>query len=411
MFKLLVRLARRPQTRAPQTRTPRRQPKARRGAISVFAAILIVVMLASAAFAIDIGMICMAKAELQCTAYSSALAATDELLHQLAAQPGQAAQVIRSQSAVVQSAAVSTAFVNAVFRQPPDVALNPANDQAGEIVIGEMFRNADGAASLITGNPAQYNSVAVTIRRTAEHNGQLPLFFGRVLGMNAVSADAQAQAAFLQNFKGFRIPGGGAGDPAPTLPFLPFAVDQSVWQKAQNGAGSDNYGWNRDSQSVEHRGDGIPDVDLFPLDTGASGNFGTVDIGSNNSNNSTLERQIVSGLTQQDLDFHGGQLALDASGKLILSGDPGMKVGAVQPYLQQLIGQTRIIPLYNSVTGNGQEAEFTIVAFAACRILDVQLTGSDKHLTIQPAPIITRGGIPGDPGTTTQIYSPVVLVR
>src|SRR2546430_7342400 len=53
LFKLLVRLARRPQTRAPQTRTPRRQPNARRGAISVFAAILIVVMLASAAFAID----------------------------------------------------------------------------------------------------------------------------------------------------------------------------------------------------------------------------------------------------------------------------------------------------------------------------------------------------------------------
>jgi len=84
---------------------------------------------------------------------------------------------------------------------------------------------------------------------------------------------------------------------------------------------------------------------------------------------------------------------------------------AMQSSLQQIIGQSRIIPLYSSVTGNGQNSQFTITGFAGCRVLDVQLSGSDKHLTIQPAPMMTRGGIPGTSNTSTQIYSPVVLVR
>src|SRR5438094_86510 len=92
-----------------QSRSARRGATGRRGAISVFAAFMVVIMLALTAFAVDIGMLCLARAELQRTADASALAATDELLHQLASQPGQAAQVIRSQSAVVQRAAVSTA--------------------------------------------------------------------------------------------------------------------------------------------------------------------------------------------------------------------------------------------------------------------------------------------------------------
>ena len=61
--------------------------KRRRGAIGVFAAVLFVVMLACAAFAIDVGMICMAKAQLQRTADASALAAADELLHQRSQHP------------------------------------------------------------------------------------------------------------------------------------------------------------------------------------------------------------------------------------------------------------------------------------------------------------------------------------
>src|SRR5437763_3748280 len=86
----------------------------RRGAIAVLAAVLVVIVLVMAAFAIDVGMICMAKAELQRTADAAALAATDELLHQVTLQPGQTATIVTRQNGVIQGAAASTALLNQV---------------------------------------------------------------------------------------------------------------------------------------------------------------------------------------------------------------------------------------------------------------------------------------------------------
>lgn len=382
----------------------------RRGAISVLAAVLMVVVLMAVAFAVDLGMICQARTELQRSADAAALAATNELLHQMQRNPGEGATVIQTTSHVVRGTAASTAGLNNVFRVAPQLDLNSHNSESGEIVIGKMERLADNRAAISLDSPNEFNSVQVRIERSAQQNGELQLFFGRLTGLNSVAASAQAQAAFLQSFKGFRVPTGGE-NPPPTLMFLPFAVHNDSWQNAIDGVGPDSFGWDAETKTVRARSDGIADLNLFPLDTGAGGNFGTVDIGSNNSNTPTLKRQIVEGVTPRDLDFHGGALVLDNSGTLILSGDPGLKAGAIQPQLRQIIGQPRIIPLYSSVSGSGNQARFTIVGFAGCRILDVNLTTSNKRLVIQPAAIITRGGIPDDSGRSSHIYSPVVLVR
>jgi len=394
----------------PKTRTSL-QAGSRRGAIAVYAAIMMVVILAAAAFALDVGMICMAKAELQRTADAAALAATSELLYRLKEQPTDPVAVVQTNSTGIRLVADSASKDNKVFQESPGLQLNALNDEAGEIVIGEMTRDA-GGVSLIVGDPTRYNSVSVRVRRTAERNGELPLFFGRVLGLNHFTAEAQAQAAFIKEFKGFRVPSGG-GDPPPTLLMFPFAIERSAWEAAVNGQGSDDYSWNADNERVEQRqSDGIKEINLYPLDTGAAGNFGTIDVGSDKSTNETLARQIVEGMSRQDLEYHGGQLALDSSGKLLLSGDPGMKVGPILPAVSQIIGQTRIVPLYSSTSGQGQYSTFTITAFGACRVLDVDLNGGNKHLTVQPATMITRGGIAGDgAGGSSHIFSPIVLVR
>ena len=379
-----------------------------RGSITVFAAAAIVLLLLMAAFAIDLGMICVATAEMQRSADAAALAATEELLKQVALQPGQARPMDASMSSAVQEAAISVAGLNEVGRRAPDVRQNPTNDKEGEIVIGELTRSEDGKTSLAFQDSTRFNSVAVRVKRTADSNGEVSLFFGQILGRNGVGAEAQAQAAFLQDFNGFRVPSGD--DPPPTLLILPFALDYTTLRKAQFGIGPDDYGWDPATQSVNPRRDGIPEVSLFPLDTGAGGNFGTVDIGSNNSNTPTLRRQIVNGVTREDLRFHGGELVLNERGELILSGDPGQKLGAIEPELRKIIGQTRIIPLYSKVSGAGNKAEFTIVSFAAVRILAAELTGSTRFVKIQPAAMITRGGIPGRNGTIG-IFSPVILVH
>lgn len=378
----------------------------KRGAITVLFAIVLVVMLMVAAFALDLGVICVAKTELQRSADAAALAGTEELLQQTIRRreagdfdPGEGILLARE-------AAVSFAGQNKVFGQATGLDENEGNSDSGEVVVGEMPLFDPNPINLSFSDPSRYNSIRVTARRTAERNGEIGLFFGRVAGLASSGLEATSQAAFLQDFRGFRLP--EYGDPAPALMVLPFAVHRDAWNDARAGLGADNYKWDPDLRTIQSGPDGLHEIELYPLNTGAGGNFGTVDIGSNNSTTPVLRRQITHGLTRADLDFHGGSLELNEQGELHLSGDPGLKLGALQPELRKILGQVRMIPLYRSVSGSGNGADYTIVGFAGIRVLDVQLTGSKRFLRVQSAALVTRGGVPG-PGSF-DIYSPVKLV-
>ena len=77
-----------------------------------------------------------------------------------------------------------------------------------------------------------------------------------------------------------------------------------------------------------------------------------------------------------------------------------------------ILGDVRILPLYSTVSGNGTNAAFTIVKFVGIRITDVKLTGKSKQLIVQPATVVTCGGIPStDPAASSGIYSPAWLVK
>ncbi len=161
-------------------------------------------------------------------------------------------------------------------------------------------------------------------------------------------------------------------------------------------------------------GDGIREVNLYPQGTGSPGNRGTVDIGGANNSTADIARQIVYGISQQDLIDLGKPLTLDSSGTLTLNGDTGISAG-VKDELASIKGKTRIIPVFSTVSGNGNNAVYTIVQWVGVRILDVRLTGAmkSKQVIVQPAPIIVRNALPGD-GTSQMsngLYSPVLLVR
>jgi hypothetical protein len=67
------------------------------------------------------------------------------------------------------------------------------------------------------------------------------------------------------------------------------------------------------------------------------------------------------------------------------------------------------------VSGNGNNANYTIVRWVGVRIMNVNLTGkmSDKQLIVQPAPMIARHGVIASTGTTSSdfVLSPVMLAR
>ncbi len=176
---------------------------------------------------------------------------------------------------------------------------------------------------------------------------------------------------------------------------------------------ADDYRYDATTGQVVVGSDGQPEVNLYPQGTGSPGNRGTVDIGGANNSTADIARQIVHGISEADCNELGKPLIFDSNGQLTLNGDTGISAG-VKDELASIIGQTRVIPIFSSVTGNGNNAQYRIVKWAGVRILAVRLTGamSKKMVMVQPAPIISRNVvISSTTGSSSQIFSPVLLVR
>jgi hypothetical protein len=194
---------------------------------------------------------------------------------------------------------------------------------------------------------------------------------------------------------------------------LPFALDLDTWNDLMAGNASDDWTYNPETGAVTCGSDGIKEVNLYPQGTGCPGNRGTVDIGGSNNSTSDIARQIVDGVSPDDLAHHGGSLEFDACGELELNGDTGISAG-VKDELASIIGDPRMIPIFSEVVGPGNNADYTIVKFAGIRIMEVKLTGkmSSKRLIIQPCNIVADGVIPSPvEGQGEFIYTPVRLIR
>lgn len=389
------------------TRRTTRLQRSRRGAVAVLACFLMVALLGMLAFAVDLGYIANSQAELRRSADAAALAACHELIYQgvPTAQPNLTTHVAQAHVAAAQYAAW-----NKVCNAAPGI---PSND----ITVGYLADPTQPDGTIDTGaSQSLFNSVQVTVRRNSLQNGQVPTFFGRVFGVHGADAQATATAALIKNFGGFQIPSTNNG--ADCLMILPFALDLQTWNglmACDLNATTD--GWNYNAQGQVVPGcDGIREVNLFPQGTGSPGNRGTVNIGASNNSTATIVRQILTGINAQDLSHYpDGQIKFDPYGHLYLNADPGISAG-FKSALASIVGQTRLIPIFASLVGNGNNATYDIVRFAGVRIMAVDLTGSmsSKHLTVQPAVVYTRGGIPAT-STTTQFtygtYSPVWLVK
>jgi hypothetical protein len=378
----------------------RKQPR-RAGNILVLTACMMIVMIGMLAFAVDIGYVTLVRTQLQASADAAALAATWKLLDLCAPE---STSTTSTTLAVARSDAGRFAGLNSVSGTAPALS-------SDDVVFGRIDVTAGQTAPLITANVTAYNATNVQVRRQGSSNGEIPLFFARALGMATCPSQAQATAAFADNFSGFRTPAEGT----PNLGILPFALDKQTWER-RNSEGADSWTWSEQTGQVTSGGDGIREMNLYPEGTGdlPPGNRGTVDIGSNNNSTADIARQIREGLSAADLAHLGGSLQFGPDGTLILNGDTGISAG-VKDDLASIIGQPRLIPLFSSVTGPGNNAQYTIVGFAGVRIVEVNLTGkvTSKRVIVQPARVEVHGGIPATDGVqhTFFIHSPVWLVR
>ncbi|MGI8982168.1 MAG: TadG family pilus assembly protein [Pirellulaceae bacterium] len=370
----------------------------RKGNILVLSALLLVLMMAMAAFAVDLGYLCIARGELQRSADAAADAACWDLVN-TGGPSGYSNYTALSDSA--RATAAQYATLNPIMSQGPALG-------SSDVEVGYIADPRDPNSPFLTNSALPPNAVHVRVLKTADQNGQLPLFFGRVLGIDKVNGQADATAAVMNSFSGFQAPSDGTN-----LDLLPFALDQETWDGLMNGVGTDNYSYNSATGEVTSGSDGILEVNLYPQGTGAPGNRGTVDFGSSNNSTADISRQITSGVNASDMAHMGGKVEFDSTGKLYLNGDTGISAG-VKDDLASIKGLARIIPVFSSVSGPGNNATYTIVKFVGVRVTHVKLTGSmsSKQVIIQPAICKTKGGIPSPGGTTsTFVYSPVWIVR
>jgi len=370
----------------------------RKGNVLVLSVILMAAMFAFLAFAVDVGYLSVVRSELQRTADAAAIAAAWELLDEEALTGGDSSQFMEDDARTL---AAQYATLNTVTGDGMGLAQQ-------DVVVGYLADPFDPTAEIDLNSQYSPNAVRVSVRKTSDQNGSVPFFFARVLGYDDTAMQAQATAVLLKNFIGWSS--STSGD---NVELLPFALDLETWQDLLAGNGDDNWTWNVELQEVQSGADGILEANLFPQDTGSPGNRGTVDIGSNNNSTADIARQILEGISAEDLAYHGGELKLDANGELELNGDTGISAG-VKDELTSIKGQPRIIPIFSQVTGPGNNAQYTIVQFAGIRIMDVKLTGkmSGKRVIVQPANVVTLGGIPATGEQTSNfIYSPVWLAR
>jgi Flp pilus assembly protein TadG len=381
-------------------------PQARRGTITVLAALMSIVLIGMVAFSVDIGYVLSAKEELQRSADASALAACWEYGQRLADGNSSSAS-----EAYARVTAASYATLNPVTGNPMTLDANSGNDPNGDVVFGYIADFSDSNSALQTDNPSIFNAVQIRLHKNSSANGEVPYFFARIFGLEGQALNSEAVAGIVRDISGFQAPADGSN-----VDLLPYALDLQTWNSLVNNSGCDHYRWNECTEQVESGSDGLVEVNLFPQGTGSPGNRGTVDIGPSNNSTSDIARQILYGISPEDfqsLADQGRSLEFDECGKLYLNGDTGISAG-VKDELAAIKGQPRVIPIFESVSGNGNNAEYAIVKWQGIRIMAVKLTGSmsQKHVTIQVAPVLTNGVIPSDTsGTSHYVYSPVVLVR
>jgi Flp pilus assembly protein TadG len=382
----------------------RRASSRRRGAVAVLVVVLLVVLLGAAALAVDVGMLYNTKANLQRSADAAALAGAERLLVQDRVRGGSYLDGVLADSMDQTKAYASRN--NVIGVGGPTVA-------SGDVDIGFLGDPNSATEALDVSDATRFNAVAVTVRRDELNNGAVPPLFSWIFGATGTEVAASATAAAMDGIAGYRVTAESGN-----AELLPLALRLSAWDNYRAGllSAGDNYSFDPVTGTVSPGPDGIPELNLYP-GSGAGqlppGNFGTVDIGPPGNSTADLARQIRYGVSAEDLDYFGGALVLGDDGTVQLNGDTGLSAG-IKDDLAAIIGLPRAIPLFTTVTGNGNNAMYTVVGFAGIRIMSVRLTGSmaGKHVLIQPAVVVDDATIVGESNDSSYfVYYPVRLVR
>ncbi len=399
--------------RSQRKQQPRRVEETRWGSVVVLSAGMMVMVFGFLAFSVDVGYIALTKSQLEAASDAGSRGAVIELKDAL----GKGASKTPEQAqAAAQTAAVAVAAANRAGDQ-----LSIYADPTRDVRVGHVIYDPGSGTWVKQWGVSPYNMVELTLHRDqtggGAADGPLPLFFAPVIGNKNASLASKGIAAIMPG-NGFRVPA-GSGQRAN---LLPFALDEYTWNALINNnldqldKYQDKFTCDPKTGMVTSGPDGIIEINLYPYgnDELPPGNRGTVDLGASNNSTSDLARQILYGMNEHDFSyFPNHEVRASYDQPLMLNGDTGISAG-MKDELASIIGQSRAIPIFTAVSGNGNNAMYTVVKFRGIRIVDVKLTGNPKYVMIQPSPYTgetvtwDNSGAPFDENT---IFTTPMLIR
>lgn len=387
----------------------------RRSATLILVAVSMIVLIGFAAIVVDVGVMYDARQDLQQTADASALA-------------GASAYVGDDMMQIIMGTANAGTFPeieqNIVDRSQDVHKRNKFFN--GEEIVAELddikwgFINIYSGTSPIETEVIQedHNAVYVISRKEASHvNGAVPLFFAAIFGKYSTNITASAVAAFDTRFERFIVDTPGAAN------ILPFTIHEDAYEQEYN-FGGDNYSY--ENETVNRSPDGIREIRLYPYPLSGSGyeegdgNFGVLNIGTENQGIDAERVQIENGVSGEDFmdEIGTDELSFENDvGESIsydMTGSPGLEA-TLKDAIEAKIGDVIGFFTHNQVVLSGSNAIYTITELKFGRVMDIKLTGppNQKGFYIQPV-IYSGGGIKIDP--TRETYGRgeigrIVLVR
>ncbi|MBN1852878.1 MAG: hypothetical protein JW829_09145 [Pirellulales bacterium] len=310
-----------------------RNHRGRRGVIVILSAIMTVVLVGLIAFSVDYGYLLKTRTDLQRAADASALAAVRDL--------------IRKDDGTQDLDQVRSTVREYVSDNLEDMSFVVASE---DIEIGR-YDPQSIYSNLTLLNNGTFDTVRVTLRRDGTTNPAVRLFFARVLGTNQANITATATAVLQK-----------AQIMNPGADVLPFATPKELWDDLEPGGTWIAYG---DGKLKDAYGTDVP------------GNWGTVDIGSEDNSTDALNDQILHGLRQGDLDalYEDNRIPelthIDSSIDSLMQGDTGLSVG-LKSSVRAVHGCQRIVPIYDQLSGdlNGNNLEFHVVGWGVVTVID-----------------------------------------
>lgn len=321
-----------------------------RGVAAIMVAMFLIVLFGMAALAIDLGLVVVARNELQNAADSAALAGLIDYAHYGPSEGEQTADTYATNSD-------SYRLISPIPNTDAVDSSYPAVD-----TMRVRVRKAQGTSA-----------------------GPIPAVFAKIWGTQTLDVAAVAVAKLERG-----IIGTGPGN------LLPFGIKRSMADA--NGDGLYDLG------NV---------IDIFPHPW-AHGDFGLLDLDGGSNSNDDIVRWIYNGYDADFVLNQGaGDLIVEGSPHMNIEGKPGVVGMSIDDAVNSRIGDRVLFPIFDQVTGNGANAEYRVTDFMGGIIRSAKLGQAlgQRELMVEITQFAAPNIIIGGQGTPTNnsVSAPVLI--